>query len=277
MAQHSCPLSSQKILISCIINADNRIHSDADITQVGDFGLGSLQGCRSYDFLLDGPKMVSQFFSGHHHQIILFVDLHEVVPQPIEDELQEMLKHGVIHKLIYHPHNGAERRFNDLLYLRALQYATGEFTVHLDQDAILYRDPNYDAVGQMKEWLKEVKYVCQPSMMEDHGMKHASTRFFMCRTESLDLPELTRMLDDNYRSRNFEGKHLPCLESFIGALAGEGQVLYPPAHWENYIIASWARYKKGVLRWLNGYPYEEVRKYLVDECGIRGVNDILAK
>lgn len=264
--------------ISLVINADTRPGCDAECSKIGDFGQGSLQGCRSWDFLIDGVINKHRFLSGSDAEIetILYVDIHNPIPKRIQMKIEALQDCGYITKLITAQHSRARHRWNDWLYIDALCHATGEYVAHFDADAAAFsRSP---MIPPYVELLKTFKYVCQPSATADHGMTHASTRFFICRRETLDLDELGRCLDDGYRQAKFPGQHLPALEHIIGALAGTGSVIYPPRKDHNYCVFSFVHYYRGLLWWLNDLPYEEVRRYVFERCGgICGPGDFIAQ
>jgi hypothetical protein len=171
-------------------------------------------------------------------------------------------------------------RWNDRLYLNSLEFATGEYVAHFDQDVMAYRDPNSFIVQQYLQVLDEgkFKFICQPSVLsyEDHLMDHASTRFFICKRDSLDIPELTACLDDGYRRKNYSDKHAPALEHIIGIVSGLGTVLYPSMQWNDHVIASWTTYRSGLYAKLDTMTYPEIVHYLRDVSCFAGANDVMA-
>lgn len=265
-------------MICVLINGDSRAGSDADVSTVGDFGSGSLQGVRSFDLLTETVVMANNFFEGYSHEIILSIDEHEPLPLHVRVKLDEFIRRGELKSYSCFPRNRTRHRWNDWIYLDTFRLAPPEvdYIVHLDQDAVIFRDPNSDIVARYFKWLDEgYSYVCQPHNGGD-PMWWASTRFFICKAATLDLDELERCLDDGYKARKFEGKHLPCVEHVLGAMAGEGKVLYPEPEMEDYLIVNWASYRKGLLHQLNNLPYHDVMEY-IEDCGIFGASDVIAK
>jgi len=261
--------------VSIVINCDTRPGSgDAD-TEIGRYGSGSLQGCRNYDFLIEGVKNKRDFFSGTDFEIILVVDEVEPIPEDIREKMERYAERVEVRKF---DHN--RYRFNDMLYLESLALAEGEYVVHFDQDAMAYRDPNSNIVQQYFEWLNDGvhKFICQPSPLtyDQHGMDHASTRAFICKRESLDIPELTACLDDGYRRKNYGSTHCPALEHIIGLVAGLGSVYYPSLDWNDHVIASWVTYRSGLYAKLDTMTYPEIVHYLRDISCFAGANDIIA-
>lgn len=265
-------------MISVVLNCDNRRGSDSEVNTTGDFGKGSLQGVRSYDFLVEGVKNKLQFFSGYEIEMILYCDLHKPLPDAVQSEIHEMVKRQEIDVFICQPHERTSKRWNERLYVNALKIAKGDYVAHFDQDCAAFRDPNCDIVGNYLHWLNEggYQFVCQPTTMTlaEHKMYWASTRFFICKRETLDFAKLDDAVS-NEDKRFAKYGHAPALEHVLGRLGG---VYYPPADWSQYVVFCWARYNRGVLGKLNRMPYEDVRKFLFETCGgCLGPNDILCE
>lgn len=270
-------------LISIVINADTRKGYLNDSSTVGDFGQGSLQGVRSVDFLIEGVKNKMDFFRGYGRQCILYVDKHEDIPVSIIYELQALVdSYRNNSKLVIKEHDRKKKRWYDYITLEALKLADGDYVVHFDNDANAFRSDNSTILEQYFEFLDtNIKYVCQPSDLSyaQHQMWWASTRFFICKKETLNLSEIEKCLDHNYLlshygKRNYK-QPVCCLEHTLGYMAGEGNVLYPRRDDENYIVFSWARYNKGALGKLNQMPYSEVQGYIFNKCSFSGANDVL--
>lgn len=262
--------------ISLVINCDTRKGFDAPTTKIGEFGEGSLQGCRSLDYLTHGVRNKRAFFEGHDLETILVIDEHEKLPDDTTRELYRMTQNGELSKLHIGKFDHSRHKWNDHLYLQSLAMAAGDYVAHIDGDVAMFRRPGAQIVANYFSLLKTYKYVCQPTKVADHGMYWASSRFFFSRRETLDLTELARCLDDAYRRTKYGDKHCPCLEAVLGVVAGEGSVIYPMTDDANYLIFSWVSYFQGLLPQLMALPYDEVRAY-ADKCGIHGPNDLIAQ
>lgn len=253
--------------ICIIINADTRRGCEADCSTVGDFAPGSLQGVRSLDLLTEGVVAASRFFAGHPHEIILTIDEHEPLSEAPRNVLNGLCLAGVLARWEISPKDRSRPHWNDHLYLDSLRLVSPDAThvVHIDQDTALFRGPSCDIVQRYLGWLDgEFRYVCQPFNGGD-PMQHASTRFFICRRETLDFEEIERRIPEG-----------PCLEHVLGRIAGKGEVLYPDPQPNEYLIISWARYHRGLLKKLNAMPFAEVSA-LIQSWGILGPNDVLAQ
>lgn len=260
-------------MIGILINGDTRPGVSDSETFVGRYGSGSLQGARSYDFLIEGVEAWSRFFRGVDHEITVVVD--EVEPLPTE-----ILTQIPAHRVLVKHFRKDIARFNDHLYLDSLEEMKGyEYIVHADFDAVGFRSKDSTIVDQYLHWLDsgQCKFICQPTPLpyEEHQMDHASTRFFICRSGWLDLPELRRLLDDQYKAQKYS-EHLPCLEHIIGAEAGRGSIYYPPLDLNDYVIFSWVKYHSGLLHGLNQLDYPDIKEY-VERCGLHGAQDLIAK
>jgi hypothetical protein len=224
-----------------------------------------------------GIIMAQNFFNGYDIETVLCVDEHAPIPQFVLEAWDGLTQTGRLQKLIVKPVDRTRYRWNDALYNDSLRLAGSRYVCHLDQDTALFRQLNCDIVAQYLRWLDSgFKYICQPHNGGDM-MWHASTRFFICKRETLDFPEIERCLDQNYVNRKY-GKEwwCPCAEHVLGLLAGPGKVLYPPLQPDDYLIWSWVKYYKGLLPQLNQMTYEQVRDYAMD-CGLHGPMDLIAK
>lgn len=245
----------------------------------GDHGAGSLQGVRSYDFLTDGVRNKMIFFAGYDVELIVYIDEHLPLPDAVRTEIYDIGKYYCPRnfQFVCQPHKRTGKYWNDQIYVNALRLATGDYVAHFDQDCAAFRRPDRLIVFQFACWLSKVecKFICQPTTMakEDHGMWWASTRFFICKRETLDFDELERCMNENYRVKKYG--HCPALEHVLGRMAGENGVLYPAANWDDYLVISWQTYCAGTLRKLNAMPYDAVRDYILS-FGILGPNDVAA-
>ncbi len=248
-------------MISLVINCDSRVGYKNEVSTVGDFGQGSLQGVRSTDLLTHGVQQKINFFRGYDIQVILYIDRHEDISQDVMDEIESTV-HACSNnsKIIFKENDRTKYKWNDRIY----------YVCHMDGDANCYRTDECDIVDRYVDWLDTYKYVCQPWDGVGNEMYHASTRFFICKRETLESAFKTDLLANPYM-----GKHSPCLEFALGYHAGEGNVLYPQREDENYIVFSWARYYQGTLAMLNKMHPSDVLEYIIKGLGIHGANDCL--
>lgn len=267
-------------MISIVVNCDTRPGCWDEENTTGDYGAGSLHGVRSWDFLTDGVINKLNFFRGYECELILFIDQHDELPDSIRETIDQITR-NLQAKVVCRYNQRRTLRWNEELYLDALRLATGNYVVHFDGDcaAFAHPDKREEVVESMVRMLDSglVKFVCQPTTLSfaEHGMTWASTRFFMCRREALDMAELELCVhNESYRVGKYG--HTPALEHVLGAIAGLGGVFYPPANWDEYMIFSWSRYHRELLHMLNGLPYEKVRDYILS-CGIHGPNDVISK
>lgn len=260
--------------ISLVINCDTREGFLNQSTGIGDHGEGSLHGCRHVDFLTEGIKNKLAFFRGYELETIVCIDLHQPIPEFAQYELNKMVRHGEINKLVIKPVDRKRRHWNDLLYLDALEMATGDYVAHIDADCVLFQSHLKPVVELHLKLLEFYGYVCQPTMLLNHNMWHASTRFFMCKRSTLDIPEITRALNVSYRHEKYGTEHCPCLE-FVLAYIIKQKAIYPLACHNDWMVVNWVRYYAGLLGKLNEMPYHLVQNYF-ETCGILGPNDIVA-
>ena len=263
-------------MISLVINCDTRPGAELPVSAIGDFSAGSLQGVRSFDLLTEGIRTKNKFFAGHDIETLVFIDIHLPIPEDVQTELDAMVASGEITTLVCQEYNRKRHKWNDHIYLHALREAKGDYIVHFDGDVCAFRKDDYTVVDKYFDLLENgYKYICQPTQITDHGMLHASTRFFICKRETLDLDEVERCLDDNYRRTTHGDRHCPCLEHILGLLVNDGEVLYPEADNENYCVFSWVSYHKGVLSKLNNTTYNKVYDYVFTTCGgLHGASDL---
>lgn len=263
------------MIISVVINADTRKGYLNDKSTVGDFGGGSLQGVRSSDFLIDGLINKMNFFRDYGCQCIMYIDEHEPISDKLFMEIADIVhSYGNNSKLICKPHNRTIDRWNDKIYIEALKLADGDYVAHFDQDSNALITDDSPIIEKYFQWLdRGYDYVCQCWDGIGEPMYHASTRFFICKKETLDshLP-----IAENNLITPFRGVHTPCIEHIFGVLAGKERVLYPPRRDNEYLIFSWARYFKGTLKRLNEMKPKDAIDYILS-LGVHGVNDVLDK
>ena len=253
-------------MISLVINLDTRPGLYADSFTWGDDGKPTMNGVRSVDFLLEGVEQKVEFFRGNELELVLFID--EVEPiGGLLDEVKEMANAlAPENKVVCKRTDHTRHRWNDYNYLEALSLATGDYVAHFDADSNAYREDESPVIEDYFELLEEYSYVCYPTI-EEYNDWHASTRFFICERETLDLEEAERCMDPQYLVSHYGWKgeaHFPCMEHILGAMEG-GNVHYPRPT-DDYAIFSWARYHRGTIARLNEMPFRDVAKYLED-CG----------
>lgn len=260
-------------VISVVINSDNRHGYRNASSAIGEFGEGSLQGVRSADFLTEGVRQKINFFKGYDIQCILYIDLHQEIEPELLQEIETIVHScGNNSKVVLKSHDRKRYKWNDYIYLEALKLAEGDYVCHFDQDSNAIRTDDCDIVDAYLDLLETYKYICQPWDGVGDKMNHASTRFFICKKETLDFPVIENALHIN----PLYGKLNPCTEYTLGILAGEGNVLYPPREDDKYIVFSWVKYFAGTLKKLNEMKSEDALKYIFD-LGICGPNDCIDK
>ena len=262
-------------MISLVINVDTRPEKDSQGRM--------LDGVRSRDFLTDGVINKKNFFRDSVIETIVYVDEHEDHDLQIPGDTVVFSKHreyfGTEH---YFP------KFNDMNFLQALMLARGEYIVHFDGDMAAFRQPNAPVI---KEWLDLLKarvydYICYPSWWSPVAVTDptfdyawASTRFFICRRETLDYTEIVKCLQSDeylYGKYGDRQRRCPWLEHVLGLIAGQGKVWYPPMDFNRYMIFSWSKYINGTLARLNGGSYEDALAYVKQAGGITYPCDVRA-
>ncbi len=256
--------------LSIVINCDTRPQNDS-------FGGSNMLGCVNGDFLIDGISNKAKFFQGFDdEELIVMIDEHERVDTEHLKWLNQVCDVVVVRK------HTNENNFNDWNYIRALQMATGDIIVHFDQDVAAFGKPDgliklldsYDFVSYPSYW--------SPLPVHDESFDHTwvSTRFFMCKRESLDLPEIIKCQKDyDYWLKTYPVKRA-ChwVEHLIGSIAKyrNQSVYYPPLSSE-YTIFSWDKYVSGVLPKLNEMEYEQVINIVNGFGGIHYPCDVTAQ
>jgi hypothetical protein len=248
-------------LLSLIITADTRKGFNNESISVGEFENGQPNGTRSVDFLLEGVLQKINFFRGYDIQVVLFIDQHEQIPDRLFMQICNIVHAcGNNSKVICKPHDRTQYRWNDKIYIEALKLAEGDYVVKFDADCNAYRSNECDIVDAYMDLLDEgYKYICQPKHPEQkEKWGFASTQFFVCKRETLDLPLIEQSL-----YTPLKGKHNPCLEFTLAILAGEDNVLYPPRDNDSYMIFCWWKYESGLLKKLNEMLYPEVKEFIL--------------
>lgn len=260
--------------ISVIINSDTRNQNNI-------FGGSNLTGTVNEDFLIDGIINKIRFFKGFDTEIILHIDRHNFIPTEILKKLQ-----GLCDVLIIRKHT-EEPNFNDNSYIRALQLATGDIVFHFDQDCAAFTSTE-NVINDFISLLDKYDYVSYPSHWTPRAVddKHydydwCSTRFFLCKRETLDFNEIKKCLSDyEYMFLQYPTERKNhWLEHILGLISkykGKG-VYYPPMDIEKYAIWSWGSYRTGLLKQLNEMDYEGVKQFVNNNGGIVYPNDINLK
>lgn len=256
-------------------------------------------GCRSTDFFTDGLLNKIEFLKSPdvELEVIVYVDIHEPLTEEINSFFDQMIGQNKLHHLIIKQHS-AERfgsmygkKNNDLIYVEALDLATGDYVVHFDSDIAAFRKSDVNMTQWYMYQLENYKYVSIPSDWSPNCVdissirwQHmdymwASTRFFICERKTLpSKDELLKCFNNDYLESHYGKAAKPnCLEHILGVIAEPGSVYYPPMS-DFYLILSWSTYWKGMLGKLNTMPFQEVRDYVFKTCGgIFGANDVVGQ
>lgn len=255
--------------LSIVINADTRNQKD----EMG----GMFSGVVNEDFLTYGVQNKINFFNGFDKEIIIHVDEHN----PVSEELIAKLT-NLSDKLIIRKHTD-ENSFNDWNYHRALSMATGDLVCHVDQDTACFTSGK-EYVDELIGYLDDYKFVSYPSHWtpravtdETFGKRTwASTRFFICKRESLKLDELAECIKEpewGYQKYGDSPRRVNWTEHFL-SLINEDSVYYPPVQLHFGAIFSWSKYKQGTLEILNQMNYEEVKQWILHRGGINYPADV---
>lgn len=257
------------MLISCVINCDTRPERNNEN--------GLSKGVVSRDFLTYGIENKIKFLEGFEKEIILFVDEHERMPEKQVEYLRSIVDCLVIRR------HTEENKFNDNNYVAALSLARGEYVFHFDHDTAAFTN-DQKHVRYLLNRLEVSDYISYPSRFSpnpDHNDNYdywwASTRFFVCKKETLDITEIKKCLAD---SEYLYGKYPasvrnPWTEHICGLMAkynGKG-VYYPPINNDEYMIFSWGNYQPGLWAQLHEMPYEAVKDF-VNSKSFNYANDI---
>lgn len=251
--------------ISLVVNCDNR-------PERNEFGGNNLTGVVNTDFLTAGIWNKRNFLKEFDKETIVYVDVHNEIPYV---ELADTV--------VFRKHTDGNN-FNDWNYIRALSLADGDIIIHADQDTCMFAR-NQDCVEGFISLIDLYDFVSYPSHwsplpVSDNSFDHTwvSTRFFMCRRESLDMPEIIKCARDyDYWCNTYPvNRKCPWLEHWIGSIAKyrNQKIYYPPINLDDIAIFSWGSYKKGTLQYLNNIPYEEVKQFILNNGGVQYPCDI---
>lgn len=239
--------------ISIVINCDTR-------DERGEQG-GLFNGAVNMDFLTDGVYNKIKFFEGFDKEVILFIDKHNEIPKDVLDYVYSICDTVVVRR---HTH---EHAFNDYNYLSALSLARGKYIAHFDQDTAAFTSST-EPIQNIINLLEDYRFVSYPSYWSPNavhdpsfgGRMWASTRFFMCKRETLKFDVLKACIEEPewaYKTFGDVPRRCNWLEHFL-TLANNNSVYYPPLQTEKYTIFTWERYERWTLKRLNELPYEEI-------------------
>lgn len=250
--------------ISLVINLDSR---KPKAEQTGLFG-----GCIHPDFLDAGVFNKIKFFNGFDIETIVYIDKHEPIPEKTLNYLYELCDIVCIRK------HTSEPGFNDWNYQRALRLATGDIICHMDGDMAAFSSGK-ESVQELIDLLEQHSFVSYPSPNSPYPAYDstfdyfwASTRFFLCKRESLDLTELDKM----QRQYEYCYETYPAsrkehwTEHLLGLHAkykGKG-VYYPKIEYDKLLIWCWDNYDDYILNRLNSQTYDEVKQFVFSKGGI---------
>jgi len=116
--------------------------------------------------------------------------------------------------------------------------------------------------------LETYKFVSYPSIwspvaVDDptfNGRMWASTRFFMCKRETIRFDILRNCIEEPewaYKTFGDVARRCNWLEHFL-TLTNNNSVYYPPIQTDKLTIFTWENYETYTLRRLNGYTYDEI-------------------
>lgn len=255
--------------ISLVINCDTRPEN------LNENGMS--KGVVSRDFLTDGVFNKICFFKGFDIETILFIDKHEDVLQQNLNYIHELCDTVVIRK------HTNEHSFNDWNYHKALSLASGDIVCHADQDTAMFTSGK-EYVQELINNLEVHKFVSYPShwtprAVYDESFGHrtwASTRFFLCKRETLKLHELAECIREpewGYRVYGDSPRRCNWTEHFL-TLYNSDSCFYPPIELNKGAIFSWNSYSQYTLRRLNELSYDQVAQWVLQQGGINYPVDV---
>lgn len=261
------------MLISIVLNVDTR----EGFTNLESKAEHMFDGCKSIDFLIDATVNKIQFFKGFDIEVILYIDEHVKVPTELMDALKAVSSTLVIRR------HTLENSFNDYNYLRALSMASGDIIAHFDQDTAAFTS-SPEPVHELIKYLDDYKFVSYPShwspkpvIDESFGNRTwASTRFFMCKRETLNFDVLRKCLEEpEWAYQQFGDSPRRCnwLEHFL-TLTNNDSCFYPPMDLDRYAIFSWGSYRSGILSMLQPNKYEDIKNWILKCGGVVYPNDV---
>lgn len=243
---------------------------------------GLFAGCVNLDFLTSGVFNKCKFLNDFDYEVVVHIDEHHDV-----DEKTLFYLRSLCDVVIIRTHT-QEEKFNDNNYIRALQACSGDIIMHMDGDEAAFTSSK-ESVQELIDLLEHYDYVSYPCKMspnpdynENYDYWWCSTRFFICKRETLDFTEIKKCLSD---SDYLYGKYPasvrnPWLEHICGLhakyLGKKKGVFYPPIDLDKLAIFTWESYEQYRLTMLNEMPYEEVKNWIISRGGIQYPNNVKA-
>lgn len=221
------------------------------------------------DFIKDGLENKLAFLRFHDAEIIVFIDIHNPLPADVLEWLASRCDRLVLSK-----HSKRYRdqenfcKHNDINYLQALMMARGEYVMHFDGDCAAFCKDQHvidsmlariDSGGAL--FVSHPSHAC-PNAVNDPAFDHmwVSTRFFVCKRETLRFDEIELCLRDPEHMFGVYGekkRRLSWMEHVLGIINGSS-VFYPSVDLDSCAIFCWNNYRVGTLAKLNAMPYDQV-------------------
>jgi len=234
-------------------------------------------GTVNHDYLYEGLLNKTIFLDGFKTEVIVHADKHLPLPVDLLEKLQNI---GDV--LLIRKHTD-EPSFNDWNYHRALSLATGDLVMHFDQDTACFTTGK-EHIEELISHLDNYKFVSYPShwtpnAVHDPSFGHrtwASTRFFICKRETLKLDELEKCIDNpewGYEKYGDSPRRCNWTEHYL-TLINEDSCFYPPIEIDKGAIFSWGSYKSGTLKTLNDMNYKQVKEFILSHGGLTYPNDL---
>lgn len=249
--------------ISLVINADTRNQKD----EQG----GLFAGAVNLDFITDGIFQKKKALTGFDIETILFIDQHNPLPGDVLKYIYSECETVCIRK------HTNENSFNDYNYLAALSLCRGDYIMHFDQDTNIFVNSS-DYINELINLLDTYKFVSYPSYWTPRAVHDpsfgnrtwASTRFFICKRETLKFDVLRNCIEEPewaYQTFGDSPRRCNWLEHFL-ALSNNDSCYYPPIEPDKGVIFTWGRYEQYVLRRLNESSYEDITNFINSKGGI---------
>jgi hypothetical protein len=161
--------------------------------------------------------------------------------------------------------------------------ADGDIICHVDQDTNCFTSSK-GYVEELIGYLDNFKFVSYPSHWTPKAVVDASfgsrtwasTRFFMCKKETLNFDVLKKCIAEPewaYLTYGDSPRRCNWLEHFL-SLVNNDSCFYPPIKLHKGAIFSWSSYKTGTLNMLNNADYEQVKQWIIHHGGIQYPVDV---